>query len=84
MLVIRCIVACHNLNGPALYPVKVQCSQEQFAAGEHYDAARECIEDNHKVSGPFWMCDEKDHSGLIPLLNINWENKDVDLTHVSE
>jgi len=64
--------------------VKVQCSQEQFAAGEHYDAARECIEDNHKVSGPFWMCDEKDHSGLIPLLNINWENKDVDLTNVAE
>ena len=43
---IRCVVACHDVEGPNLYYVKVECNQEQYDEGSHYEAAEGYISEN--------------------------------------
>jgi hypothetical protein len=43
---VTCVVACANSNGePDFYPCIVDCSQEQYDNGEHYDAAKDAAAD---------------------------------------
>lgn len=70
---IRCVVACHDVNGPNIYYVKVKCTEKQYDAGEHYEAAQGYIEENYSVGGPFWVCDEKDACGLALVQHHEWD-----------
>jgi len=73
---IRCVVACHDVNGPNLYFVVVECNQEQYDEGEHYEAAQGYVEENYEVDGPYWVCDERDACGMALVQNFEWVNAD--------
>jgi hypothetical protein len=64
--IISCAVACCNASGePELYFVRVQCTQDEYENGDHYDAACAAAEAagyegwRHKISEA-WVCDEND------------------------
>lgn len=78
---IRCVVACHDSNGPNMYFVKVKCNVEQYKKGLHYEAAEGYISENYEVSGPFWICDENDACGVDLCQRMEW---DWDETYVDE
>lgn len=75
-MILRCIVACQGGEGPDLYFVKVDCSQEQYDNGEHYDraieAAKEADYDEQMVA-----FDEKDQAGDAMLHLFEWETADT-------
>jgi hypothetical protein len=73
---VRCVVACHDCDGPNLYFVYVNCTKQQYQEGLHYEAAKQFIEDNYSVGGPFWMCDENDACGVGLVQQFEWMNAD--------
>jgi hypothetical protein len=81
-LVIKCAVGCQGGDGPELHFVRVQCTQEQYENGEHYEAASEYVTDDHNVGGPFWVVDENDPAKDVLIL-CNWWD-DVVLTRLRE
>jgi len=55
---IRCIIACTNSNGePELAHTTVNCTEEEIENGEHYDVAKEQVEDQG-YENPCWATDE--------------------------
>jgi hypothetical protein len=78
---LRCVVACHDVDGPNLYYVKVECTQQQYAKKQHYEAAEGFISENYDVRGPFWVCDETDACGMELIQRHEW---DWDETFVGE
>ena len=75
---IKCVVACHDGDGPNFYFVKVDCTKEQYDNGEHYEAAEGIIRENYDVDGPFWVCDENDYPVNFIISNFpKWETADV-------
>jgi hypothetical protein len=57
---IKVVVGCHSSEGAEVHVVEVDCSQDQYEKGMHYDAAKGYVEENYEVKGPYWMVDEKD------------------------
>lgn len=72
MRVIRMCVGCQTGNGPDLMFVKVECSQEQYEQGEHYQFAVGWVEENTDGT-PCWACDENDPGKAVIQLCDNWD-----------
>lgn len=70
---IKVAVGCHGYDGPDLFFVVVECSQEQYDNGEHYVAAQEVVTENNEVDGPFWCVDENDPAKAVLGLCGFWE-----------
>lgn len=81
MLTIRCVLACRNSEGaPDLFPAIVDCTQEQYDNGEHYEA----VESSASEAGyeePYLCFDENDKKNLIALFD--WENPDLERLELS-
>jgi len=61
---IRCIVAATDGGGePSLFPVFVECTEDQYHDGLHYVAAREAAEDAGYEA--YLVLDENDHADLM-------------------
>jgi len=73
---IKCIVAAENANGvPDLYFVKVQCTDEQYNAGDHYTMATySAIREGYE---PMLTYDEFDSAGKAMLPLFNWDSASV-------
>lgn len=57
---IKCVVACDNSEGiPDFFPCVVECSQEEYDEGNHYDSAREMALDAN-YGGKMVVYDEND------------------------
>lgn len=71
-MIVRMVVAAHGLDGPDLYFCKVDCSQEQYDNGDHYDAAKSAAKDND-YEGSMVAFDENDPPK--PLFDLfNWDS----------
>ncbi len=75
---IKCLVGVNGCNGPELIPVIVDCIEEQYNNGDHYDAARDIVMENYDVSSSNWIIDENDCSDLFESTNelYNWSTAD--------
>lgn len=73
---VKCVVACHNAGGePDLFFVKVECSQDEYGYGDHYEKAESAAYDEG-YSGPMVVFDENDGpSGLFDLFV--WESASI-------
>lgn len=58
-MIVRMVVAAHGFDGPDLYFCKVECSQEQYDDGEHYDIAKSAAKENG-YDEPMVAFDEND------------------------
>jgi hypothetical protein len=57
---IKCVVTCRDANGtPTFFPCVVDCGQEEYDNGEHYECARAMAED-HRYEDPGLVFDEND------------------------
>lgn len=75
---IKCLVGVNGSCGPELMPVVVDCNQEQYDNGDHYDAAKDIVLENYDVSSTNFAIDEFDCSDLFNLTNelYNWFTAD--------
>jgi hypothetical protein len=65
-MIIKCLVACTNSNGePELLHIPVECSQEEYDNGKHYEKAKAAAEDEGYES-PVWVADENDPGFFVP------------------
>ena len=73
---IKCIVSCINSNGePDLYFIVIECSEDQYDNGDHYDAAKgQCEEDGYE---PYLAYDENDAAGNSMLPLFIWESATI-------
>lgn len=59
-MTIKCVVACHNAAGsPDLFFCKVNCTEQDYGNGEHYDRAENEAR-NQGYEGPMVTFDEND------------------------
>lgn len=75
-MIVRCMVAGVNGNGEAdFYFVKVECTEDQYNLGEHYDAAekRADAEDYE----PKLVFDEFESAGKAILDHFVWESASI-------
>ena len=72
----KCIVACINSNGePDLYFCIVECTEEQYNNGEHYDRANgQCDEDGYDSLLAY---DENDSAGKAMLPLFEWDSASI-------
>ena len=73
---IKVCVGCESTNGPDLFFVKVECTDEQYENGVHYMIALDWVRENHEVDGPYWVCDENDPAKAVMDL-FNWDTASV-------
>ena len=74
--VIKCVAACTNAGGePDFGFVKVECSEEEYNLGKHYDAARDFLIENG-YEGPFVIFDEEECPAWL-LERFVWETASV-------
>lgn len=71
-MILRCIVACQGGEGPDLFFVKVECTQEEYDCGDHYDKAIEAAKEQN-YDEPMVAFDEKDHAGKAMLGLFEWD-----------
>jgi len=76
-MIVKCVVACNDVNGPNFYFVKVDCTEEQYDNGDHYQAAEDIIQENYEVDGPYWVCDENDNNVKFLFDHFNWDTADL-------
>lgn len=72
----KCIVSCINSNGDSdLYFIVIECTEEQYNIGEHYDAAKaQCEEDGYEA---YLAYDENDAAGNSMLPLFNWDSANI-------
>lgn len=59
-MIINCVVACFNASGePDFYFCRVECEQDEYDVGKHYELAEEAAE-GEGYSGPMVAFDEND------------------------
>jgi len=58
-MIINMVVAANGFDGPDLYFCKIECSQEQYDNGDHYERAKEAASDNG-YEGPMVAFDQND------------------------
>mgnify|MGYP006296098541 CR=1 FL=1 len=58
-MIVRMVVAGNGCDGPDLYFCKVECDQEQYDEGEHYDRAKEAAQE-YGLEAPLVAFDEND------------------------
>lgn len=72
----KCIVACVNSNGePDLFFCIVECTEEQYNAGLHYDQAITLCE--HEGYEAYLAYDENDSAGQRMTTLFNWTTASV-------
>ncbi len=71
-MIVRCMVAAINPNGDAdFYFVKVDCTEEQYDLGEHYDAAEnQAIKEYYEPKLTF---DEFESAGKAIVEHFEWD-----------
>lgn len=71
-MIVRCVVAAINGDGePDLYFVKVECSQDQYDTGIHYEAAEEAADKDGY--DPMLAYDEYDPAGTAMMHMFEWD-----------
>ncbi len=74
-MIVKMVVAAQGQDGPDLYFCKVDCTEQQYADGDHYDRAKEAAEENG-YEGSMIAFDE--HDPPKPLFGLfNWESASV-------
>lgn len=58
-MIVRVVVAGNSYNGPDLYFCKIQCTEDEYNEGKHYDAAILAAMENG-YEGPMVAIDEFD------------------------
>lgn len=72
-MIIKCVVAAHNGMGePDFFFCLVECSEEQYDNGDHYDRAEE-LADAEGYEGPKVTFDEKDGPDFL-FERFAWES----------
>lgn len=72
-MIAACIVSCLNSNGePDFFFVKVQCTQEQYDNGYHYEAAKDFAEDEGYEA--YLVYDQNDPGGKAIMDKFNWQS----------
>jgi hypothetical protein len=72
---IKVCVAGEGSSGPELWFVKVSCTEQQYAEGEHYQAASKWVAEEFDAEVS-WACDERDPAKAVIDL-FNWETATV-------
>jgi len=71
-MIVRCMVAAINANGDAdFYFVKVDCTEDQYNLGEHYDAAEKQAEEEDYE--PKLTFDEFEFAGKAIVDHFEWD-----------
>jgi hypothetical protein len=75
-MIVRCMVAAINASGDAdFYFVKVDCSEDQFNLGKHYDAAEnKAIKEDYEPKLTF---DEFESAGTIIVDHFEWDSATI-------
>lgn len=73
---IRILVGCVDSNGPALFPVIADVTENHYNNQYHYDDAENIVRENYEVEGPFWVVDEFDNPNNIFSLEFDWDAAD--------
>jgi hypothetical protein len=72
-MVVKCVVACRNAEGASdFYFCKVECSQDQYDNGEHYEIA-EYQARSEGYEGPMVAFDENDGPNFL-FEHFVWES----------
>lgn len=58
-MIVKVVVAAEGFNGPDLFFCKVECTEEQYDNGDHYDTAKLAASDNG-YEGSMVAFDEND------------------------
>ena len=75
-MIMPCFVAAINSNGePSFYFVKIDCTQEQFDNGNHYDAAMQKARDEGYE--PHLAYDAVDAAGKAAMKLFEWHTADI-------
>jgi hypothetical protein len=74
---VKVAVGCTGHNGPDLFFVVVDCTQEQYDNGEHYEAAQGIVMENNYVGGPYWCVDENDPAKAVLTLCADWNQAET-------
>ena len=74
-MIVKVVVAGNGFDGPDFYFCKVECNQEQYDNGEHYDAAKSAAA-NNGYDSPMVAFDENDPPKLLFDL-FNWDSASV-------
>lgn len=73
---IKCVVACHGGDGPTFCYVVVNCTQEQYDDGQHYEVAKDHARDMNfdgpmvvydEHDGPDWLFASNEWHGMTPV-----------------
>ena len=76
---INCVVACRDSNGsPDLYALRIQCTEDQYENGDHYERAKEAVEENGYEASDI-VFDENDHvfKVMFQVDFIDWETTSI-------
>lgn len=64
-MIVKCAVACFNASGePDFYFCRVECEQDEYDVGAHYDAAEDDAA-GEGYSGPMVSYDENDGPAFL-------------------
>jgi hypothetical protein len=72
-MIIQMVVAANGFDGPDFYFCKVDCSQQQYDNGEHYDIAKSAAKDNG-YDEPMVPFDRNDPPGRSFFDLFEWES----------
>jgi hypothetical protein len=73
---IKCVVACRNASGESdFYFCKVECSEEQYDVGDHYELAEDSAREEG-YEGPMVVFDENDGPDFL-FDHFVWESASV-------
>jgi len=73
---IKCVVACRNAEGASdFYFCKVECSEEQYDVGDHYELAEDWAREEG-YEGPMVVFDENDGPDFL-FDHFVWESASV-------
>ena len=76
---IKCVVACRDSNGaPDLYALRIECTNEQYDNGDHYERAKEAVAENGYEASDI-VFDENDSAfkSMFQVGFINWETTSI-------
>lgn len=75
-MITKCVVACFNASGePDFYFCKVECEQDKYNEGTHYELAEDAAE-GEGYSGPMVSFDENDGPDFL-FEHFVWDSADT-------
>lgn len=70
-MIVKVVVAAEGFNGPDLYFCKVECTEEQYDNGDHYDVAKSAANENGYEGSMVAFDENDDPKALFGLFE--WE-----------